>query len=364
MTIFTLRHVSFASEENDNENIMIPDIDYSCIEKIFNQSNNTRDMSFEELVDNIQNSDYNGIKEYVKQIGIYLKNEFITWKNTLITLLTCAVISSICVSYFSGNSSKQVGQTGCYVAYIITCITMLGIYKECVMVTVDTLKSINEFMGAFIPAYVAVTAFSTGSLSATGYYSLAIVLIAAVNIIIINVIIPMSNIYMLVNISDNLLTDNHFGKMKKLVKNGADFLMKMLIVIVCGVSVIQKMILPYKDILKRQTIYSAIKTMPVISGSLSGLNDIFFASAIVLKNSVGIAAIISLLVIISFPVIKIAIGMFILKISAALTEPVTDIRISNGIDGGAKAVGILLMSVIGGVALFIISLAMAAGTGI
>ena len=104
--------------------------------------------------------------------------------------------------------------------------------------------------------------------------------------------------------------------------------------------------------------------MPVISGSLSGLNDIFFASAIVLKNSVGIAAIISLLVIISFPVIKIAIGMFILKISAALTEPVTDIRISNGIDGGAKAVGILLMSVIGGVALFIISLAMAAGTGI
>ena len=56
--------------------------------------------------------------------------------------------------------------------------------------------------------------------------------------------------------------------------------------------------------------------------------------------------------------------MFILKISAALTEPVTDIRISNGIDGGAKAVGILLMSVIGGVALFIISLAMAAGTGI
>lgn len=334
--------------------------DYTQIEEALRKSGINNDISFEECVKSVYENGGMGLETLLEASIEYIKEELIYYKSTLMVLLVCALISSMCVGYFSKNK-ENIGQASCFVSYLFMSITVVGVFKECLNTTIDAIDIIIEFVKAMIPGYICVTAFAVGGFQASGYYTLTMTLIGAVLVLVKGVVTPLSVAYLLINLSDNIADRQHFTKFKKLIKNTASTIVKLLCVLVCAANVIQKMLLPYKDQVKRQTVMGVMQLAPNLSSVLSGLADVAFASSRLLRNSIGVVAIGTIITIMSIPVIKVSVGIFILRISAAITEPISDKRISNGIEGGATAIGILLMCLLCVAGMFIISLAMASG---
>ena len=81
-------------------------------------------------------------------------------------------------------------------------------------------------------------------------------------------------------------------------------------------------------------------------------------SAVVLKNAVGIAGVMALLLLGLVPVVKLAFGALFYRALGAVAQPVTDKRVSECIAGVAEGGELLLKIVLHSGILFMISLAM------
>lgn len=341
----------------DDEIIGIGEDDFKDIQDALDDAGVGDKIDFAQYVSQIKDNGTINIDEIVNDIGTYMGDELAKGKRTFIILFTCALLSGACLPFFRGNIIGKMSDAGSYIAYMIICTTLIAIYSESLETAKDTISNIRSFMTTVIPTYTAVTAFVTGSFTASGYSSLALILVASVNVLLLTLLLPLSRIYMIVNVTGNMMDENRFTRLLGLIVSFSSFVTKSLILLVCTMSVFQKMLLPYQDMAKRQAVFSAIKTIPVAGKSVSGLTDLVFASAMLIRNSIGLSVMIALIVILSVPVIKLLLALALFNVTAALIEPIADKKISKVIAGGAKAISILIMAMLTSAGLFLISLA-------
>ena len=102
--------------------------------------------------------------------------------------------------------------------------------------------------------------------------------------------------------------------------------------------------------------------VPVVGGFLADSVETVIGSAHLIKNSVGTAGIICLVVMCAVPIIKVCAMMLILKIAAALIEPVSDKRFSDMLSEAADAVTLVFAAILIISLMFILSIAIIIAT--
>ena len=78
----------------------------------------------------------------------------------------------------------------------------------------------------------------------------------------------------------------------------------------------------------------------------------------IIKNGIGMAAVIAVLIVCAVPVLKLVLMAVLFKVTAAVIEPVADKRVVKAVNALGTAVGMLLMTVLAAVSLFLLMLAM------
>lgn len=87
---------------------------------------------------------------------------------------------------------------------------------------------------------------------------------------------------------------------------------------------------PALDAVSAKALKFAVGSMvPVVGSFLSDTLETVVSGTRLMKNAVGISGIVTLFAMCSVPIMKIIIMQFMLKAAAALTEPLTDHRISK-----------------------------------
>ena len=81
-------------------------------------------------------------------------------------------------------------------------------------------------------------------------------------------------------------------------------------------------------------------------------------AAKIIKNGIGMAAVIAVLIVCAVPVLKLVLMAVLFKVTAAVIEPVADKRVVKAVNALGTAVGMLLMTVLAAVSLFLLMLAM------
>lgn len=83
-------------------------------------------------------------------------------------------------------------------------------------------------------------------------------------------------------------------------------------------------------------------------------------SGVLLKNAIGAAGLVVIIVICSVPIIQLGTVAFIYKFSCAALQPISDKRIVECVSASAKSVQMLLQAVVVGAILFLISVTIVA----
>ena len=126
-----------------------------------------------------------------------------------------------------------------------------------------------------------------------------------------------------------------------------------------GLNIIKSLIDPQIDALGRNSVNRIISAFPG-GGMMSVLTGTFLGAGMIIKNSIGIAGIIILGLIVLFPIIKTFLIMLTVKIVAAMVQPVAEKRYINGIETLSQGVALLLQALGSSVVLFVLTIAIMA----
>lgn len=297
-----------------------------------------------------------------RQIITSIKGEISSNIDTFGSLITISILAALFTNLSMAFRNNSASETGFYVTYLLLFGLLISSFIMASQVAAATISSILDFMKALIPAYMLSVAFSSGTATSLVYYEAALGLITLVDFIIIKVIIPMINFYLVIMLANNLSKEDMLSRLAELLSSAISWLLKSLLAIVIGFSAVKGLIVPVADQVKRTALFKASEAIPGIGDALGGVTETILGVGVLLKNAIGVAGLIVIIVICAVPFIKLTMVTIVFKVGAAALQPISDKRFIECISASAKSSSLLLQTVFTGAVLFLLAITIVAVT--
>ena len=152
-----------------------------------------------------------------------------------------------------------------------------------------------------------------------------------VNVLVKNVLMRCNYVYMILGMFDTFSEKDKFNKMCQLITKIIKLSVKGMLMFFLGLNGIKSLILPLSDSLKMSVLFKAVSMIPGIGNSAQTVSKTIAGSAVLVKNSIGVSAVIVMAVIIGIPLLKLVVMALLYQILGAVLEPVADSRIVKAV---------------------------------
>ena len=92
------------------------------------------------------------------------------------------------------------------------------------------------------------------------------------------------------------------------------------------------MLVPVSETYKKKMLYRAVQTLPGVGSSIETVTQTVWGAAKIIKNGIGMAAVIAVLIVCAVPVLKLVLMAVLFKVTAAVIEPVADKRVVKAVN--------------------------------
>lgn len=315
-------------------------------------------VSFAELVKKIYEGEGKGILEVMFQKGKELLS--MEWNNIssiFITIVILILAASLFHAFKDVFQNRQIAEISFYIHYLVLIIIFTNLFGSVLDVGENTLRTIEEFMRIFFPTFFLVVGNTLGIGTGLAYYQIAGIVIYLVEWCLLSFLLPALSAYMLFVLMNGIWEEEKLSLLLDFYKKGIKFLLKVMLGILTGASMIQSMIVPMMDRIRGETIYKAVESIPGIGEVAEGALRIWLGSAVLIKNSIGIVGCLLLLMICLIPMMRILVIGISLKITAAILSFVGDKKMINCTNQVGDGVFMILQTVFYGILFFVVLIA-------
>ncbi len=340
------------------------DLNYDDIQKVIDDvlSSNNK-ISFEDYVKSLFSGDKKiSFSSILGDIKTGVINEIKSNVGILTSLISIAIIAAIFTNFSYAFQNNQVAETSFYVTYLLLFSVITSSFIAVSNIAAQTISAVLSFMKALVPTYFMAVAFSSSAGTSAVYYQSTLFLITFVDMLLIKLVIPLINIYLIVTMANNLSKDDLLSKLSDLIILITKWLLKTMLAVVVGFNSLQGLILPVADKVKRSALLKAAGAIPGVGDILGSITESVLGAGVLLKNVIGVAGVVVVISICAVPLIKLAVTAIIYRISAAAVQPISDKRMLNCVTAAAEAAGLLLQTVIVGAVLFLFTITIVAAT--
>ena len=336
--------------------------DYSDIQKIIDDSVvSDHTFDFGQYVSNlIQNKDAFSVGNMFGGLKDGIMAEMKGNLSVLGRLIAIAIIAAIFTNFATVFMDNQVAETGFYITYIVLFTIIITSFRTVSSLTITTVDNVLTFVKMLVPTYFMAVTVSTGAASSVIFYEFTLIVISLVNTILIRLVVPAIYVYLIILLADNLSKEDKLSKLAKTLGTGIKWVIRSLVVLVIGFNVIQSLIAPVADGVKRSLFVKMGGAIPGVGNLLSGVTETVLGASLLLKNAIGVAGLIAIILICAMPIVKLIIYYFIYRICESVVQPISDKRIMKCIGACSEAVSMMLQVVIVSAILFIISITIVA----
>lgn len=278
-------------------------------------------------------------------------------KDQLIHMLLIAVIAAVFSNFSKVFQSRQLSEISFYALYLLMIVLALNTF-ECVVEWVENgIGNLTSYMGVFCPLYFAAVAVAKGSVTAVAFYNLVLFLIYLVELLISSVLLPMIHIYMVVRVLNDLSSEAYLTKFAELIEMGVSWSLKTLLACVAGINVVQGMISPAIDSVKRSILTRGAEAIPGVGDALGGMAEVAVGTAVLVKNGIGMTGALICVSLCLVPLVQTACIVVLYKLAAAVIQPVSDPRITGSIEAVGEGCRLLLRVIFTAGVLFLLTVA-------
>lgn len=282
------------------------------------------------------------------------------YKNIFIKLLLLSLFCALFGFLPKIFGSEQASQMGHYIAFIILTAYLLSILAEALSIVKNSIDMIIFLMNAVIPVFLVAVAIS-GAISTAGLSAgIFEILVYLAQQFIYNFLCPATMVFALVGFANQLLESDKFSKLVDLIKKMISWVLKGIITMLIGFQFLQNLITPYVDKFNSSVTKQTLEAVPGVGDIASSGIGIAVGAALIVKNSIGVVAMIILLAVTAAPVIELIIYTLVLMLINALLQPVLQSQTLKLLDVAVSAIKLLLGILLTVMLLFLISIALLA----
>lgn len=246
-------------------------------------------------------------------------------RKALIQILTLAIAFSVLLQMTASLHKNYISEIGFLGIYLMIMLLLLRLFVLLTGTVEGFFTKLVDFMRILQPAFCMSMVFSTGSISAGAYYQLLLLLIYLVDAVFAKVLLPVVQVYLVLQLV-NHLTEERFAKIAELLADSVHWCVKAVMTTLIGLNIVQGLLAPGIDGFKRSTAAGAVRAIPGAGQIINSMTEILAGSAMLIKNSVGVAALVVLFMISFLPLVKTAVFLVLYRACAAFLEPVADKR--------------------------------------
>ena len=284
-------------------------------------------------------------------------------KKFVLQVLILAIAASVFTNYIQVFQREQIIQVTFYMVYMLLFLLLIHSFEELGNLAEDTMGGVLQFMRLLIPVYLIAGSLAAGSVTATGFYGITLFFVTLVQSVMNYVILPGISLYVLFALLNYMEKEPLLTKMTDLMKWMLNWAMKTLLAIVIGIQAIQSILLPAIDSLKNTVWMKGTGAIPVLGNTLSAVTETVLGTTVLLKNALGVGALLAILLICLTPVIRLLLCVILYKAIGAVVQPISDARFTESISKTGEGIELLLKSVSFTAVMFMITLAMVTVSG-
>ncbi|PWJ52210.1 stage III sporulation protein AE [Faecalicatena contorta] len=358
-----LDEVDYDAVETETENKLFSEFDFAEIDDSLKKIFPEKKLSFQELVSSlIQGDGENAGKEIIQFISDRFFYEFKHNRQNLVYMLLIAIIAAVFTNFSNAFQNKQVSEISFYVLYMLLITMCLNAFRIAMEGIEGQLEVLLDFMRVLCPSYFLAVAIASGSSSSLIFYNIVLFLIYVAEALILRFLLPIVNIYIMVQVMNYLAEEEYLSQFAELLKKLVSWILKTLVTLVIGINIIQGMLAPAIDALRRSALTRTAQAIPGIGNAIGGVADVVLGTAVLIKNGIGMAGAVILISICAVPILQVVFMMLMYKLAAALVQPVSDKRITNCISSVSEGYELLVKVVFSTGVLFLLTIAVVTAT--
>ncbi|WP_090759413.1 stage III sporulation protein AE [Bacillus sp. OK048] len=261
-------------------------------------------------------------KDWTQGILKFLFHEFVVNGKLLGSLILLTIFSMFLQSMQNAFESSTVSKVAYSIVYMVLVILALNSFHVVIEYTNETIGSMISFVLSLIPLLLALIASSGGIISAAFFHPVILFLMNISGMFMQYVILPLLFLATLLSIVSTMSDHYKVTQLAQLIRNWSIGLMGLFLTIFLGVISVQGASTAITDgVAIRTAKFVTGNFIPVIGRIFTDAADTVVSASGLLKNSVGIAGVAILLIIVAFPALKILMIAFIYKFAAAILQP-------------------------------------------
>ena len=357
--------IVYASETEDvqisdkTQNMeLLESMDFTDVDRMMEELFPQETMGFADAVRQIMLGNTDAGREAMKEI--LWERMFGAWevnRKSILYLILLAIAAAVFISFSDIFQTRQVSQISFYMIYLLVIGICLASFQAASEWMANGVHTLTGFMKVLYPVYIAAVTVAKGSASSLAFYHLAIILIVVIEELLLHLIVPGIHMYVIIRVMNSLQSEDYLSKFAELLETAIGWGLKTLMGGMIGLNVIQGMLGPAIDTVKRSAVTRGMEMVPGVGDLLGGTAEVALGTAVLIKNSIGIVGMFLCLVLCLAPLLQLAVITLGYKLAAALVQPVSDKRITECISGVGEGCKMLMNCIFVTGILFLVTVA-------
>ncbi len=249
------------------------------------------------------------------------------------------IFSSLLQSLQNAFEKSSISKIADSVVFLVLVVFALNSFYIATQATQEAITMMINFLRALIPILLALIATSGGVISVGFFHPILIFLMHTSGLLVTYFVLPLILVSTILSIVSIINDELQVTKLAALIRNIAVGVLGIFLTIFLGVLSVQGMTTAVTDGVAVKTAkFVTSNFIPVVGKVFADVTDTVISASLLLKNTVGIVGLVTMLAIIVFPALKILVLALIYKFSAAILQPVGSKAIISTIDVIGKSV--------------------------
>lgn len=274
------------------------------------------------LMDFVSGEKQFSFSEWFKGIAKFVFHELLVNGKLLGSLILLTIFSMFLQALQNAFEQSSISKVAYAIVYMVLIILALNSFHVAIEYTKETIATMTSFLMALIPLLLALIATSGGVISAAFFHPVLLFLMNTSGILIQYVVLPFLFLAAILSIVSTMTDHYKVTQLAQLLRNFAIGILGAFMTVFLGVISVQGTSSAVADgVTLRTAKFVTGNFIPVIGRMFTDAADTVINASVLLKNTVGLAGVVILLMIVTFPAIKILIISFIYKLAASLLQP-------------------------------------------
>jgi stage III sporulation protein AE len=304
------------------------------------------------------------VQSLVLGLGKLLLKEVILNFNVMGQIIVLAVFCAVLQNLhgaFEGTSVSKLAYSACYILIAIISIKSFIAAMSIGSQAIDTMVNYTQ---ALFPTMIALLVAVGGITSSTVFQPIIFGSISMIITAIKYLVIPLVYFSAVLSLMNNLTEGIKVERLATLLRQFAVGILGVMLTVFLGVISVQGVASSSVDGMTIKTAKFAMdKFVPIVGKFLNDAFDTVVSCSMLIKNGIGVAGLIVLLMICLFPLIKIFSIIVIYKVTSALIEPILDNQIVNCLNDMGNSLLIIFSAVLSVGVLFFVFITVIMGVG-